>query len=320
MQQSDDVPVPMALALRLAQGSLYYGYAGPSDEPSLTILPGALPDDLPLRIPMPPGGRLLGSVVSVAPSFIAVSFGGGRPRPRPRGGDLVTVYLDVPGGAERILASFEQPMAEQGWRPPAIDPDSVMRRRMGRGGGGFQSTGAPFYVPPSRTFCASERGPSLRVVVNLRDAGPQDVRLYLSLFDTGQCAESADDDDDAYMPQFRITRMLPVLQPPMGVEMWGGGGGGSDQDWHTDATAHTDMDAAALVAHFGGQFRAAGWTQRDEGVNGALAWSRWTSEDGRYEADLWVIEAPEPGERYLRLRAQRAEPGSSHGAGFVTFH
>jgi hypothetical protein len=83
-----------------------------------------------------------------------------------------------------------------------------------------------------------------------------------------------------------------------------GGGGGIDQ-WRSSAGLATELDLAAVAAHYAQQLERAGWTRRDgdEG-GGVLAWSAWdfVDEDG----ELWQ------GMLFIVLRRPQA-PGVPQG-------
>jgi hypothetical protein len=75
-------------------------------------------------------------------------------------------------------------------------------------------------------------------------------------------------------------------------------------------TIRTDMDHADLIALVAGQLERAGWSGRDAGLDGALAWSTWSFADGTGESCvgiLYVLRCPErPGQYRLSLVAEWA--------------
>ncbi len=58
------------------------------------------------------------------------------------------------------------------------------------------------------------------------------------------------------------------------------GGGGGGNSYYSNATAWTDLDPAALGAHYAAQLGDVGWTARGERHEGPIAWSAWTFQDG----------------------------------------
>jgi hypothetical protein len=73
------------------------------------------------------------------------------------------------------------------------------------------------------------------------------------------------------------------------------------------------MDHADLIALVAGQLERAGWSGRDAGLDGALAWSTWSFADGTgesYVGTLYVLRCPErPGQFRLSLVAEWAGRG-----------
>jgi hypothetical protein len=94
-------PVADDALLRELAERLLSQTAGPPGQPIPTpqLLPGALPDDLPLTLPVPPGGRLLGSVARRADGTLFTA-------------DIV---YDAPGAATDVVALYERALAPQGW-------------------------------------------------------------------------------------------------------------------------------------------------------------------------------------------------------------
>ena len=90
-------PAEQANQLReLAEQLLAPQYAGPGDQlPTIRLLVGELPPDMPLALPMPPGGRLIGSAVQVT---------SGRT-------DNMNVVLEARGTSGDVLSFYEQALA-----------------------------------------------------------------------------------------------------------------------------------------------------------------------------------------------------------------
>lgn len=97
--------------------------------------------------------------------------------------------------------------------------------------------------------------------------------------------------------------MLPALWPPAGVRIRGGGGGGNEQAWHSEASAETELTAVELEGHFGPQFEREGWTRAGGGAGGGTAWSVWRrTEGGERYGFLLVVEGS--GSPFRALYAQ----------------
>ncbi len=74
--------------------------------------------------------------------------------------------------------------------------------------------------------------------------------------------------------------MIPRLIPPPGVRHLGGSAGFGGDSEHSTTILETDMDLAAINAHYNAQFEAAGWIPSNAGHSGPQAWSTWTFTDG----------------------------------------
>jgi hypothetical protein len=72
-------------------------------------------------------------------------------------------------------------------------------------------------------------------------------------------------------PEFES--IIPHLEPPLGSYQWPGAGGGGTGDAYSTATLESDLDAAAIGAHYVGQLRDGGWSFSEEGYGGRQAWS-----------------------------------------------
>lgn len=285
-QESGDAAVIRELAERLL--GVRYPF-GPLEAQRARLLPGALPDGLPLDLPLPAGGRLIGSAVQPQ-----------GPRPgAPPSGEGIDIVLDIPGSEAEILGFYDDTLGGLGWSV-AAGPQLHQ--------GGFQ----PFPMPPSRTFCQSPRGPWLSVRVLSEGSGPGDVRIHVNTATAGPCADQTG--AQAGMP--RPFRILPPLAAPSGVAMETLGGGGSESRVSSSGIATTTQGAVELERHFAGQFAVAGWVRQDGGVNGPLAWSTWRSTgEGDWHGLLFVVEEPEHNQRFLHARAETDSPSGRGGWG-----
>ena len=255
--------------------------------PTVQLLPGQIPSDLPLNLPLPPDARLIGTVVRTLPggptSEASMAMGPVAPG--------ATVVLDAPGSREALLTLYEGALAQQGWR-------------VAQGGspfpGGFQTA---FGGGGGLTYCQSESGPWLSVNVYPRASGPNDVRLTVGT-NAGACSIPMPPVPRAAIP--RAAELLPRLVPPSGVVMQpvGGGGGGSHR-WSSEAAAETSRPATELEAHFAQQMTAAGWVRQTGGIAGWMAWSAWAMlQEGDWQALLLVAEWPSPSRRWLSVRVE----------------
>ena len=253
------------------------------------ILLGDLPADAPIPLLVPPGGRVVGSVL------------------RRAGDDIVgvTAALDVPGTAETIVGFYERELPVRGFRP--LPTGFAVQ-------GGFQPTGQPSF----RSFCGAPSGPFLNVTIATPPSGPSEVRINGDTLSEGPCGVSG-----GLAPGFPDGTPLPLLTPPSGVVVQLGGPfifGGPPMPGNrlvSEATALTDFGVAELEATFAAQLGAAGWTRLAGDADAVLAWSRWQvpGEEGRV-GFLYVLTGPGPGQRTLHLDAVTAAPPRRFAAGF----
>lgn len=267
-QQSD----PAALR-ELAQRLLAPPVAGPNGQPQMVeLFVGQLPSDLPLALPTPPNGRLVGSDAHRAGTQ-PISW---------------TIVFDAPGASADVNTFYQQQLPGLGWTPAPSHPGAQR--------GGFQPTLNTIPL----MFCQKSSGPSLTVNAIARPNLPTDVRVsvYAS---AGPCASSP-----GAPGQPPGEDRLPALTAPAGVQVQTTSGGGPNR-FTSDATAITDQSVTTLEAHFAQLLQAAGWTRVAGGANGPLAWSTWTVPgDGGYEGFLYAMDAPGQNRKDLHVQVESA--------------
>ncbi|HEX8907017.1 MAG TPA: hypothetical protein VF771_19360 [Longimicrobiaceae bacterium] len=115
----------------------------------------------------------------------------------------------------------------------------------------------------------------------------------------GMCIPDAEDAGSA-LP-------VPLLRAPEGVRMRGGMGGGSPDEWSAHGRLETALSPAAVVEHYAGLLRQAGWTilppAADEGRATATAELR--DAQGRSWHALIAVVALSPTERDVLMRVVR---------------
>jgi hypothetical protein len=246
------------------------------------LVPGQIAAGLPADIPVPAGGRLVGSLVRQSGNTVF-------------NGDVV---IDAPQPASEALAIFDQALPARGWT----------KNSMGKGGqpAGFQ----PSITASSSAFCKSASGPFLSVISATRSGAPTDVRLHFEMTTGGPCASAPNPPP----PGMTGNDVLPPLHAPDGVILQLNGGGGGPNRWTSEANAETDKSAAELEAHFARQLLAAGWTRTAGSSSGPLAWSTWKlPRDGDWSGFLFALEAPGQHRRALYARAESATGGAQGG-------
>lgn len=265
----------------LAERLLAPPYPGPDGQlPTIQLLPGRLPDSLPLQVPIPDGGRLVGSVVR-----------GGQPK-----GGGTEMVLDAPGGAAETLRFYQQALGGQGWTQAPFGPGEPR---------GFQ----PTVASTGAAFCQGAQGPWLSLNVVSRPNAPSDVRLRLDAMNPGPCAQPPGPPEKRLPPGMD---RLPALYAPEGVALQMAGSGGGPGRFSSEATAETSLGVAALEAHFAQQLQAAGWTRREGAAQGPLAWSVWTVPgEGDWQGFLYALAGPGADRRALHVEvaSATAQPG-----------
>jgi len=252
------------LFLEFVERLLIHPY--PEGPTSVDLYPGRAPDDRSIDLPIPAGGRLLGTVV------------------HRRAGDITTVeaVIDVSSAVPITIAAYEEELRQRGWG---------LSERF-HGGGGFVSYGPG----PWREYRHGRGGPILMVNAYDRGKDVTDLRLRLDW-------DLARHRPRHHRPE--VMDRMPSLFAPAGVHVEGGGGGGSESHWTTQATAATDMPVSQLEAYFAEQLTRAGWIRLAGGLADVAAWSSWNVPGrGKWRGMLIVLAASDPGERWLTVHIQ----------------
>lgn len=273
-QPADDPVLLRELLERLLSPS----FAPPGFEPQrVQVVLGGAPDGLPFTLPVPSGGRVIGSVVRT----------GGKGFGPTEDSRSIEVVIDAPGATAELAAFFEDAMGAQGWTLPADQPMGPV--------GGFQ----PSPSPRSLLFCQGDSRFFVSVNIFGRVNAPADVRVMVNEEEFSPCRTSPRP-GPIERPPFDI---IPRLDPPPGVQLFSTGGGGGPNTFAYDATADTALSVADLEAHYARQLEAAGWTRRDGEAGETLAWSTWTVPgEGDRRGFLYAL-AGAGNNRQLRVHA-----------------
>jgi hypothetical protein len=282
-------------------GGPYYPFGGPDAEPPrVQLLVGQLAPELPSEIALPPGGRLLGSLIR----------SGGFPGPS---GASVEVVVDAPGAPAAIQQFYEAAMVERGWSTPPQMPAGPPSM------GGFQ---AQLQSATYLTFCQPEERGYLNLSLRPLNQGMVDVRL--SWFVPRDEPSAAPFLAPSYFTPCSMPERtgppgrppfpdnpIPRLVPPTDTRLLPMGQSGGPGTWNSEAMAETDLAAATLEAHFGQQLAEAGWVRTEGTVSGPLAWSSWqfTLNETEWYGLLLVAELPTERRRTLSVRVYSPSVG-----------
>lgn len=279
----------LELALRLAT------YHEDPHTQNAHLLPGQLPDQLPVDIPVLEGSRILGSLIRSPESF--------------------NILLDMQLSPEQVLAFYRERMQGAGWQTNDMD-------RPHRGGfipSGSRSRGGTetFYLSlndPAPTGDDLESSSAWHDLSNRNRSGISftvnafvgtgnvtDVRLNLQLnsplpFPPGPLPHMRG------RPARSTFGLLPALEAPEGTQLTGHGGGGSQDSAYTNAALETNIDLASLAAHYKSELEQAGCVLTDEGQSGPLAWNTWTLKDDEQWHGFFIILNILDQEYYLTMR------------------
>ena len=285
----DDVTALHIMAERLAARFGGFGPTGAADRPPLELLPAVVPDDWPAGIPLPPGATVIGAIRQVGPMTVA-----------PGAARRTHLLFDVPLGVGQVRAFYLDALSRAGWSPL----DQMLRR------GGFIHRGGAEHFEADTA--AREGGTHLTLEVQPAHDGTARVLMVAIVFPPGSPGPRAR--LSLHRPPDPYAGLPAIHLPPDVAFIAGGGRGGrSGSRVESEVTVHMDMDHADLTAFVTGQLERAGWSGRDAGLDGALAWSTWSFADGTgesYVGTLYVLRCPErPGQYRLSLVAEWAGRG-----------
>lgn len=261
-----------ALAVRFIAPAV----AGPNGQAqSADLLPGAVPADLPVMVPAPPGAKIVGSVTR---KFGGVSASW-------------ELAFDASGSADDLTAFYTMQLSGQGWTAPPA-----------RGVAAHGFAPATQISPPTGTFCRGNDGPYLAVNVVPTAGGVADLRVFVSASSGGICNGMA---APAAAPG-PLDR-LPALATPAGVTITNPTGSVNTGKAVSEGVATTSATAVDLEAAYETQLTAAGWQKTGGTSASPFSWSTWTLPgDGNYQGYLSVLEVAGGNVRDLHLTATSA--------------
>ena len=241
----------------------------------IRILPEALPSRF--SIPLPPGTRVVGSVVFADEDAL------------PKEGQII---LDVAMEPNEVEKFFLEELSKSGWLypnlalPVFVSPEGEPDR-------------SRVFIP----FCNEEENLSMFLRVFPLPEQRSDVHLQLMERNRAFCDRKAPLD-------------LPTLKVPAGTALVDWGTGGGRDNAHGDATLVTDLPAAALEEDFRDQLAASGWAIVARGPGGPTPWSTWgfVGSDGKpWVGLLLVVDMPDGKTRYAALNTAQRELLGHHG-------
>ncbi len=254
--------------LRFVERSMTYPDS-PFQKP-VVILPGALPSDLPEKIPIPSDSETIGSLVRSDGKY-----------------NQVEIILDDPRDSKEVLEFYRNSLVKAGWNESKVDyPES----------GGF-APASP--MSESVIFCRYEKkGPSLTVNAYTTDGGkPTDVRIQMDTNPlTPTCTQRFNE------PNYGTSGVMPVLKAPTGALQSGGGSGNSGDESESYATLKTELNVTDLETHYRNQLVEAGWKLKDKGSGSSIAWSTWSFTDeseGNRSGILFVNDWGQENSRFV---------------------
>lgn len=242
----------------------------PSGKP-VAILPGELPSNLSVEVPIPNDTEVIGSLVRSDDTY-----------------KQVEIILDVPMEPNEVIEFYRNRLEEAGWNETEGFSFSE--------GGGFVST-----MPESAIFCRYEReGPSLMITaytLATKEGNVSDTRLHLDTDPrTSVCRErffGPPCDDRA--------EVIPLLKPPEGAILRCVSSGGGEYRWNSEATIKTELNVSELENHYRKQLLEAGWELKEEGNTSSFVWSTWSSTDEFGDHWSGILLVSEGGEENLRF-------------------
>lgn len=274
----------LALALIAAR------YPDATDETSgegPQLLPGQLPPSFPGDFPLPPGSRVVGSLVAARP----------------------TIALDTEQPTEEVIAFYAERLTAAGWNTPEDIPP--------RQGGFLHSSFG--MAGRAHIYFYRDDGPGLNIMTQTAANGRTSVLISQLPEGAGPMRRGPGGRRGMHYDVFSL--LPPIMPPPKSQQFQEGGSGGEDRV-SSSARVETDLDLAALAAHYDAQLERGGWLRTDGGESDPVAWSAWSFESEEKEpwrALLVILKRPDVPRRYwVHLLAEWAGEQSQSGTGVVS--
>ncbi len=261
---------------------------------TMRLLPGQLPDDLPLRLPLPADAHIVGAMTQAQSAQESV----------------VTILIDAPHASEQCVQFYLERLEALGWHMQTLPH---MR-------GGFvhvQPDGSAFL-----RFADSADAHTLLLMMQ-RGASAEETAIHIILREQDTHALERRNMGPAAMR--RSEALIPPLIPPPGGSQQGSGGGGNAVRWQSNIQLETTLPVTGVMAHYDRLLERGGWRRHAGDTSGPVGWSVWSFADSSgalWQGTLLALSGYEHPERYLVLiqvetesdSDERAQGGFSFGA------
>lgn len=230
------------------------------------LLPGQLPPSFPSDFPLPPGARIVGSLVAARP----------------------TIALDIDQSAEEVIAFYTERLTAAGWNAP----EGIPPRQ-----GGFVHSSIGM-AGRAHIYFYRDDGLGLNIMTQTAANGRTSVLISQMPDGTGPMRRGPRGRRGMHYDMFSV--LPPIMPPPKSQQFQEGGSGGDDRVSST-ARVETDLDLAALATHYAAQLERGGWQRTDGGESDPVAWSTWSFESEEKEpwrALLVILKRPDVPRRY----------------------
>ncbi|WP_339097756.1 hypothetical protein ACINK0_14950 [Deinococcus sp. VB343] len=230
-----------------------------------------------LGIALPAGSQVIGSVSTQAadPAY-------------PSG---TTVYFDTALSPKDVTTYFAKVLTQQGWKP-------FPQPGMAQMSGGFQSSAAV----DGKSYYRQNPDEQLNI-------GAQVVGKVTQVTLSRQRSSNLENMlRYARNEQFDPAQSLPKLSPPAGAVVSPRGGGSSGNDVTQYATIESSLSRTALLDHYAGQLKKAGWTLRNRSDAGTMSSSLWSfTKGGKEQIGILILAQNQKGIYQATLGTQGSE-------------
>jgi hypothetical protein len=218
------------------------------------LIPGQLPPQLPVHLPLPEKAEVVGSIVKSSNNF--------------------QIILDVVQSPEQVQAFYEQKLLQTGWQKQKHLDLSTQQT-------GFVNSSSTLdnsSTNQDSTFCSLSHKAKLNIqasylFVSTTEISPQ-VHLNLEVSPSKsssnfQCSLSQS------TPQIQ----LPPLNTPSRVGINANFTAGSEQSAYSYGVLYTELEPQLMNADYAAQIEKFGWQRGDTKHNDMGIWSTWTFKD-----------------------------------------